>query len=419
LAASEPVGSRQDDLRKMTSLALAEKETLNHTIEVLIVEDTSPMRRLMGIWVQNLGYRVHLAANGREALAILAQSPISIVICDWIMPEMDGLALCREIRKSKPDHYIYVILITGRSLESDFIEAMNAGADDFAQKPLDHDQLSVRLRAARRVIELEQGLKAEHERLHLLYRQMQSDLLAAARLQKELLPADRSYGSINLRSLLVPASVISGDCHNHFALPGGKILAYQADIAGHGITAALLSVALQRALTPSFCCGSNGELLQAAQIVKRLNARLLSNTDTPEYFTLFLVIVSPDTGMVSFCQAGHPRPVLLRADGSFEWIGDSGFPVAMIADVEYEEGSCQIAPGDRLMIFSDGILECPAPSGDQLGSDRLLEMFRRAAMNREAGVPSTEMQILQLLSDWHGHHAFPDDVSVLSINAGC
>ena len=403
----------------MTSSALAEKERPKNTIEVLIVEDGSPMRRLMGAWVEHLGYQVHLASNGREAIAILAKSAISIVISDWIMPEMDGIALCREIRKSQPDHYIYIILMSGRLLKGDFIEAMNAGADDYTQKPLDFDHLVVRLHAARRVIELEHGLKAEHARLKQLNRQMETELEAAARLQIELLPADRSYDNMHLRSLLVPASIISGDCHNHFALPGGKILAYQADIAGHGITAALLSVALQRALTPSFCCGSNGEVLQAAQIVQRLNTRLLSHTDTPEYFTLFLAIVSPDTGLISFCQAGHPQPALLRAGGGVEWIGDSGFPVGMLAEVEYEEGVCQLAPGDQLMIFSDGVTECPNPLGDQLGCDRLGDMLRMAAATREAGDATAETQILRRLRNWHGGDAFPDDVSMLSIKAGC
>jgi sigma-B regulation protein RsbU (phosphoserine phosphatase) len=402
----------------MTSLALAEKDMPKSNIEVLIVKADSPLRQLMGTWVEHLGYQVHFASNGREAIAVLAKSAISIVISDWAMPEMDGIALCREIRKSQPDHYIYIILMSGNLLKGDFIEAMNAGADDFAQKPLDFDHLVVRLHAARRVIELEQGLKAEHKHLKQLYRQMETELQAAARLQIELLPADRSYGNMHLRSLLVPASIISGDCHNHFALPGEKILAYQADIAGHGITAALLSVALQRALTPSFCCSSNGEVLQAAQIVQRLNTRLLSNTDTPEYFTLFLAIVSPDTGLISFCQAGHPQPALLRADGSVEWIGDNGFPVGMLAEAEYEDGACQLAPGDRLMIFSDGVSECPNPSGDQLGCERLDDMLRISATQREPDGAGTETQILQRLRNWHGGDAFPDDVSMLSINAG-
>jgi sigma-B regulation protein RsbU (phosphoserine phosphatase) len=244
---------------------------------------------------------------------------------------------------------------------------------------------------------------------------METELQAAARLQSELLPANRSYGSMHLRSLLIPASIISGDCQNHFALPGGKILVYQADIAGHGISAALLSVALQRVLTPSFCCGASGEVLQAAQIVHRLNARLLSNTDTPEYFTLFLAIACPETGRISFCQAGHPMPALLRADGRVEWIGDSGFPVAMLAEVDYEEGACELGPGDQLLIFSDGVTECPDPSGDQLNCERLADMIRAAAAQREPGAPITKAQILSQLRDWHGSEVFPDDVSMLSI----
>jgi sigma-B regulation protein RsbU (phosphoserine phosphatase) len=402
----------------MTPSTLAANERPTGTIEVLIVEDSGPMLRLMGRLVERLGYYVHLASDGHEAMAIMARHRISIVISAWMMPEGDGVELCREIRKSRPDHYVYIILMTGDSLKSGYIHAMNAGADDFfPQTPFDFDHLVVRLRAARRVIELEHGLRGEHEQLKQLYRQMETELRAAARLQSEFLPADRRYGAFELRSLLVPASIISGDCHNHFALPGGKILAYQADIAGHGITAALLSVALQRALTPSFCCGSNGEVLQAAQIVHRLNQRLQSNTDTPEYFTLFLTIVSPETGLLSFCQAGHPPPALLRAGGRVEWIGEGGFPVGMLADADYDEGTCQLAAGDQLIIFSDGVTECPNPSGENLGCERLGDMLGRAATMAKPDGTSTEMEVLQQLKDWHGSYPFADDVSMLSISA--
>lgn len=402
----------------MTS-ALAEKKRLENGIEALIVEDSPSMLRLMGALVDRMGYRVHLAADGQQALALLDKHPISIVLCDWMMPGMDGLEVCRRIRRAPSDHYVYIILMTGRSLKSDFVEAMNAGADDFfPQTPFNRDHLVVRMRAARRVIELEQGLKAEHARVKQVYRQMETELQAAARLQGELLPADRDHGAMRLRSLLVPASIISGDCQNHFPLPGGKVLAYQADIAGHGITAALLSVALQRVLTPSFCCDASGEVLSAAQIVQRLNARLLSNTDTPEYFTLFLAIVSPGDGLISYCQAGHPTPALLRADGAIEWIGDSGFPVAMLAEVEYEEGTCQLGPGDQLLIFSDGVSECPNASGEQLGCDRLAGILQAAALKREPGSGIDAAEILQHVKEWAGAGEFPDDVSVLSITRG-
>lgn len=401
----------------MSVNALAEQTSIKSDIEVLIVEDSVHLRRLMGIWLENLGYKVQLASNGREALEVLARSKISLVISDWMMPGMDGIELCREIRKNPQDHYIYIILMTARSFQADFIEALNAGADDFAPKPLYHDHLVVRLRAACRVIELERGLKAQHDRAKELYQQMENELEAAAKLQIELLPFDRKYGSIDVRSLLVPTSFISGDCQNHFPLPGGRVLAYQADIAGHGIRAALLSVTLQRVLTPSFCCWKNGEVLKAEQIVDRLNDRLLSKTDTPEYFTMFLTIVDPASGHVSYCQAGHPKPVLLHSQGAIEWIGDGGFPVGMLSEADFEEGTCQIAPGDRLMIFSDGVTECPAPSGELLGSHRLTEILNMLSMEKEAIGTNVEVQILEHLKAWHGSDLFPDDVSMLSIYA--
>lgn len=384
------------------------------SFEVLIVEDSNAERNVLGLWLRTLGYKYHLAANAYEALEILKQHDIRIVISDLMMPGMDGIDLCRAIRRFDQEQSIYIIITTGLETSINFDEVIEAGADDFVTKPLHLQFLSAKIHWADRFIKLGNRVKEERDRFKKLYKQMESEVAAAAELQRELMPSDCQYGDIGMHSSFIPASIISGDCQNHFWLPDGRVLAYQADIAGHSLRAALLSTTLQRMLTPSFCCWRDDTVLKTVNIMERLNERLQSKTDSPEYFTLFLVIVEPQTGMVSFCQAGHPPAALYRAGGRVEWIGNGGFPVGIFPAPVFEEGSLQLMPGDKLMIISDGIVECQNAAGDILGQERLEQLVGELVEDEQAA-GSEEDRLLHWLKGWHGSDDFPDDVSILSI----
>jgi putative two-component system response regulator len=124
-------------------------------MQVLIVDDDEIARELLSNALKQAGYRVRVAADGREALAILRSAPFRIVISDWIMPEMDGIELCRQIRAGDFPNYIYVILLTSRDRTADIVDGLTAGADDFITKPFDPAELCVRVRAGERILSLE------------------------------------------------------------------------------------------------------------------------------------------------------------------------------------------------------------------------------------------------------------------------
>jgi diguanylate cyclase (GGDEF)-like protein len=126
--------------------------------KVLLVDDDSGMRLLISKWLAAAGYRVVTAENGREAVAAIEKERPKILLTDWEMPLMDGLALCRWVREQKQVNYIYTILFTIHSSSPDIIRGLEAGADDFCKKPLDRDELMARMRSGSRVIGLEQRL---------------------------------------------------------------------------------------------------------------------------------------------------------------------------------------------------------------------------------------------------------------------
>ena len=131
-------------------------------MKVLIAEDDLDSRELLGWILEKLGYQVVATSNGKEAWNVFRRGRFRLVISDVLMPEIDGLELCRRIRKHQQSKYTYVIMITALIGKKDYLEGMDAGADDFVTKPFDPDELKARLRVAERIISFqEQSALAE------------------------------------------------------------------------------------------------------------------------------------------------------------------------------------------------------------------------------------------------------------------
>src|SRR5437763_10867920 len=153
-------------------------------MRILVVDDDGLTRSVLGAMLQSWGYEFLFAGDGLAAWEILRQETIQLVISDLIMPHMDGIELCRHIRSANFSHYVYVILLTASHEKSSLIIGMDAGADDFLNKPFDQDELQVRIRAGERVLRLEQTLQQRNEALSEAYSHIQRDLEAAARMQQ-------------------------------------------------------------------------------------------------------------------------------------------------------------------------------------------------------------------------------------------
>jgi diguanylate cyclase (GGDEF)-like protein len=137
-------------------------------MNVLIAEDDPISRRLLERAVQSFGHSVTAAGNGREAWELFQEGDFSFVITDWMMPEWDGLELCRHIRDCARPDYVYIIMQTSRSGQEDLITGMDAGADDFIVKPVERRELQARMRAAGRILQLQQELRDKNDQLEII-----------------------------------------------------------------------------------------------------------------------------------------------------------------------------------------------------------------------------------------------------------
>ena len=134
-------------------------------MRILIAEDERITRRKLQRQLEQMGHEVIEAADGAEGWKLFQDHTPSIAICDWEMPHMNGVELVRRIRAADTPHYVYIVMLTGKSEKEDIVEGIEAGADDFVTKPFDRSELRARLNAGLRIVELEHDLASANKRL--------------------------------------------------------------------------------------------------------------------------------------------------------------------------------------------------------------------------------------------------------------
>jgi diguanylate cyclase (GGDEF)-like protein len=171
-------------VQSLEPVPVAAVESVVHSLNVLVVDDDATTLKLLEAMLKSAGHRVVLARNGVEALQQIAQNPPQLLVSDWMMPEMDGITLCRHVRASDEWRNIYVVILTAQENPERLIQAFEAGADDYLHKPITPKILFARLRAAQRVIQMQAELADDHKQLQRL-----ADELTAAneRLQQLVL----------------------------------------------------------------------------------------------------------------------------------------------------------------------------------------------------------------------------------------
>jgi sigma-B regulation protein RsbU (phosphoserine phosphatase) len=396
--------------------------------KILLVDDDPTVRSIPALFLRKWGYDVTEASDGRQALEILTREPIGLVVSDWLMPHVSGVDLCRRIRAQASERYTYLILCTSKGEKADLIEGMEAGADDFLVKPINREEMRVRIRAGERVLELERGLaernrelSASNAQLQVAYQRIEGDLQAAAWMQSNLLPTP-SRKTLNVTSewRFRPSSYVAGDIFNIFALEDGRVGFYLLDVSGHGVPAAMLSVTLSMVLTPDSAHGgpltrlnsSTGiyDAVPPAEVVSDLNQRFQSKDD--RYFTMAYGLFDSRTGELSLTQAGHPSPVWIRAGRELQMLGEGGSPVGLWPDMEYDTVHASLCPGDRLVLYSDGVVECANAQGELFGDQRLLDYLQGA---RDECLPQMLAGLEKEMELWRGGTEFDDDVSLLAL----
>jgi len=340
-------------------------------MNILIVDDAKDMRFIMCSIVKKLGHTFAEAIHGEDAWSKLKLSRFDAIICDWQMPKLDGPGLCQRIRDYDFPNYIHIILLTGLSGKKNILDGINAGADGFASKPVDLEEIRIRLTAAQRVVTLENDIAEKNKALEKAHEHIKKDLRAAASTQFKSLPEPLNEGSIKTDWFYKPAVYIGGDTFDYYKTQNGCLVFYSVDISGHGISAAMLSMSLQVSLGLKrglYGGAVTRERLEEipALFASNLNKRLLEQ-GSDHYLTMLFGIIDMHTNKVYFVQAGHPHPYINKQRNNtilpFEV---NGFPIGLFDGADYETQVIQMEKGDQFIIYSDGISENKSMINDEL-----------------------------------------------------
>tara|TARA_R110002033_G_scaffold45927_3_gene90152 strand:- start:10581 stop:11867 length:1287 start_codon:yes stop_codon:yes gene_type:complete len=414
LATPHLVPQRADDAQQGARRRLA-----------LIVDDSRLQRRILCRSVQAWGFDVIEAASGDAALEICRDVTPDLVLSDWMMPGMNGLEFCDAFRKLQGDEYGYFILLTSKSEKEEVARGLEAGADDFVSKPVDLNELRARITAGDRILQMQRELTGKNhlisktlQELQRLYDSIDKDLLEAKKLQQSLV-RERSVvldqGHVSL--LLRPSGHVGGDLVGFFRAGEDHLGLYAIDVSGHGISSALMTARLAGYLS-STAPEQNVALEPLGDgsyrtrpplaVMQTINNLVLNEMDTEHYFTMLLADVDLSTGKVALAQAGHPHPVVQRRSGQIETVGPGGFPVGLVHDAQFSQFDVQLHRGDRLLLCSDGVTECPNVDAELLDEAGLETIM--ADLHGIKG-PAFFEALVWKLSEFAGNQDFPDDVS--------
>lgn len=394
---------------------------------ILLIDDDRVLQRILQTRLRQQGLEVLLAASGEDGLEMARRHQPQIILCDWCMPGMDGLEVCRRIKSDADLAGIFFILLTSRGEVEDRVSGLDAGADDFLIKPVDPAELMARVRAAMRLYESNQQLRFLSLDLAKQKARLEEELCKAADYVRSILPAPLT-GEVDVASLFLPSSQLGGDCFDFYWLDDDHLVMYILDVSGHGLASALPSISvhnLLRTQAPSRLNQprtdtphrrlSDTFLEQPAEVMTFLNQLFQMDSQNGQYFTMWYGVFDRPNRCLTYASAGHPPPLLrsFRRDGeaTVHELKAPGMPIGLFSHACYQSRECGIGAHDELYLFTDGFYEIP------LDDDRMWDhhQFLSLLNDQPFDPPGDLNELVKAIRSATGQRSFPDDASMIRL----
>ena len=346
--------------------------------KILVVDDEPDLQPLvlqrMRRGIRRGKYEFLFAGNGVEALEVLREvGDIDMVVSDINMPQMDGLTLLEQIPDVDP--HIRAIIVSAYGDMANIRTAMNRGAFDFVTKPIDFTDLQHTIdRTLEHLAEWRSVLKARDQLVSV-----QNELSIATQIQQSVLPEQLPRGSnFHLHASMEAARSVGGDFYDTIELDGGRMGLAIADVSDKGVPAALFMMASYTLLR------AMAKVSDAGRTMAEVNDLLTETNVAGMFVTMFYAVFDPAAGTLTYANGGHNPPVLLHADGTTEQLPlTGGVALGVMSGLDYNVTSVDLAPGDTVFLYTDGIPEAINTDDEEFGMERLCATLT-AARDRNA-----------------------------------
>ena len=377
---------------------------------ILIADDQADLVDALRLLLKPAGIAMEAVSSPDAAIAALRAQVFDLVLMDLnysgdTTSGREGIDLVARIQSI--DANLPVIVMTGWGSVDLAVEAMRHGVRDFVQKPWDNDAL-VRLLRSEIDLGRERRLAADVEA---------RELSEARRIQRKLLPTVLpEIEGLEIAASWQPASGVAGDCFDAIAFGRSRLALSIADVVGKGIPAALLMSNLQATLR-AFAT----ELAAPADVCQQANRVLCGHIAEGRFISFFYCVVDTDEGTLTYSNAGHHPPILVRADGRVERLGVGGPVLGIFASGTYDQAQVALESGDRLILYTDGITEVTPPGADgehgslrdEFGDVRLTELIHR---HRGCSAPALQSRLTDAVAHFSSG-TFQDDATLIVMAA--
>ncbi len=332
--------------------------------DILIVDDTLANLRLLTKMLGEHDFGVRPVPNGTLALAAARAQPPDLILLDIRMPDMDGYEVCARLKQDRQTHDVPIIFLSALDATEDKVKAFHAGGVDYITKPFQIEEVIARVEAHVALRRLQKDLQIANEK-------MERELALAGEVQASFLPSvlpDIPGWQLSVK--LIPARQSSGDFYDLSLLPDGRVALLIGDVVDKGVAAALF-MALSWTLMRTYI----GEHPARPDLVLDLvNRRILKDTGASQFVTVFYGLLDTASGDLMYGNAGHPPPYLIRArdEPQVERLTRTGMPLGVLEDGVWNSQTVQLAAGDALVLYTDGITEAENADGMAFSEDRLL-----------------------------------------------
>lgn len=335
---------------------------------ILVVDDEPRNVKILQIQLQARGYAVLTAGDGAEALEVVRHETPDLILLDINMPKVDGYEVLAKVRADETTEFIPIIMITAlRDTEENRIKAVEAGADDFIEKPFNSFEVLARIKSLLRI-------KHYHDTLEQYNARLETELQMARSVQEIIIPPNGSQdlAGFSTASYCAPATAVGGDFFDLWEIDENRIGVLISDVMGHGASAALVTVFIKTVLT------EHREHIDdnPAQLLHVLNERFndIISSRLFMFATAFCGILDLAKKQLVCANAGHPFPFLQhRSQLKCEAISDkhTGNGLGIRRESVYENCYYPFDSESRVFLYTDGVYEVKNPQGEEFSVERL------------------------------------------------